>query len=221
MFKDKNKIDYSVYTVTDTDICPRGRLIATVSEAIRGGSGLIQLREKDITTREFYAEAMELKKICDAAGVPLLINDRIDIALAADADGVHLGQSDMPLIAARKLLGEDKIIGISAGNVEQAEEAVRGGADYLGSGAAFSTNTKKDANWIGAEGIKAIADYAHNNPYGRIPIVGIGGINLSNAAELSETGIDGVAVVSCIMGSDDPRGAAAELKKIVGGFRRR
>lgn len=196
---------YSVYLVTDTDMCPRENLIRVVDEAIRGGVTLVQLREKDISTREFYAEAMALKTLCAAKNIPLIINDRIDIALAADTDGVHIGQSDMPLDAARRLLGKDKLIGLSAGSVSEALEAERGGADYLGVGAVFHTSTKKDANDVGIDMLREVR--AATN----IPMVGIGGINTENIERLYGTGIDGVSVVSCIMASEDPFSAARTL----------
>lgn len=204
-----SKIDYSTYLVTDTDMCPREKLIDVVGEAIRGGVTLIQLREKEISTREFYNEAVLLKELCKKNGVPLIINDRLDIALAVDADGIHVGQSDMPIEVIRRILGRDKIIGLSAGNVHDAEEAVKGGADYLGVGAVFRTATKKDANDVGIEMLEKVRVAV------KIPIVGIGGINSNNIEKLYGTGIDGVAVVSCIMASDDPYNAAKQLAEKV------
>lgn len=204
-----NKIDYNTYLVTDTDMCPRENLIDVVSEAIRGGVTLVQLREKEISTREFYSEAVLLKELCKRHGVPLIINDRLDIALAVDADGVHIGQSDMPIDVVRRILGNDKIIGLSAGNVPDAEEAVKGGADYLGVGAVFHTSTKSDACDVGIEMLKKVRSAV------KIPIVGIGGINADNIENLYGTGIDGVAVVSCIMASDDPYNAAKQLAEKV------
>lgn len=204
-----SKIDYSTYLVTDTDMCPREKLIDVVGGAIRGGVTLIQLREKEISTREFYNEAVLLKELCKKNGVPLIINDRLDIALAVDADGIHVGQSDMPIEVIRRILGRDKIIGLSAGNVHDAEEAVKGGADYLGVGAVFRTATKKDANDVGIEMLEKVRAAV------KIPIVGIGGINSNNIEKLYGTGIDGVAVVSCIMASDDPYNAAKQLAEKV------
>ncbi len=200
-----NNIDYSTYLVTDTDMCPREKLADVVGEAIRGGVTLVQLREKDISTRDFYNEAVLLKELCSKSGVPLIINDRLDIALAVDADGIHIGQSDMPVSVVRRILGKEKIIGLSAGSVEEAEEAVRGGADYLGVGAVFHTSTKSDANDVGIEMLKKVRSAV------KIPIVGIGGINADNIEQLYGTGIEGVAVVSCIMASGDPYSAAKQL----------
>ena len=204
-----NNIDYSTYLVTDTDMCPRENLIQVVGEAVRGGVTLIQLREKNISTRDFYNEALALKELCLKNNVPLIINDRLDIALAVDADGIHVGQSDMPVSVVRRILGNDKIIGLSAGSVKQAEEAVKDGADYLGVGAVFHTSTKSDANDVGIEMLKKVRSSV------KIPIVGIGGINADNIEELYGTGIDGVAVVSCIMASSDPYAAAKRLAEKV------
>ncbi len=186
-------------------MCPREKLADVVGEAIRGGVTLVQLREKDISTRDFYNEAVLLKELCSKGGVPLIINDRLDIALAVDADGIHIGQSDMPVSVVRRILGKEKIIGLSAGSVEEAEEAVRGGADYLGVGAVFHTSTKSDANDVGIEMLKKVRSAV------KIPIVGIGGINADNIEQLYGTGIEGVAVVSCIMASGDPYSAAKQL----------
>lgn len=204
-----NKIDYSTYLVTDTDMCPREKLEEVVGEAIRGGVTLVQLREKEISTRDFYNEAVALKELCSKNNVPLIINDRLDIALAVDADGIHIGQSDMPISVVRQIFGDDKIIGLSAGSVAQAEEAVRDGADYLGVGAVFHTATKKDASDVGIEILKKVRSAVD------IPIVGIGGINSDNIEKLYGAGIDGVAVVSCIMASDDPYSAAKQLAEKV------
>ncbi len=203
----KNKIDYSVYLVTDTGMCPRENLLDVCEKAIDGGATLIQLREKDISSRAFFEEAAALKKLCESRNVPLLINDRADIALAADADGIHIGQSDIPIDAARRILGDDKIIGVSAGTVEEALEAEKSGADYLGVGAVFPTATKDDAENVGIDTLRKVRGAV------KIPIVGIGGINTENIEKLNGTGIDGVAVVSCIMAAGDPKAAAAELKE--------
>lgn len=139
----------------------------------------------------------------------MLINDRIDIALAVDADGIHIGQSDMPLNVSRKILGPSKIIGLSVGNVNQAVEAVSDGADYLGVGAVFPTSTKKDASNVGIDMLKQVRKSVD------IPIVGIGGINPDNISQLYGSGIEGVAVVSCIMGSDDPYAVSKQLSKMI------
>ena len=203
----KQKPNYRLYLVTDAEICPRENLLDVCEKAIDGGVSIIQLREKDISSREFYNEAAALKTLCTAKNVPLIINDRLDIALAVDADGIHIGQSDMPLAAARRILGSGKIIGVSAGNVSEALDAEHGGADYLGVGAVFPTGTKKDAENIGIDMLKQVTAAAS------IPIVGIGGINHENINLLRGSGIDGVAVVSCIMGSKDPYSAAETLRE--------
>ena len=198
-----DKVNYGLYLVTDTNICPREKLLSVTESAIKGGVTLVQLREKDISTREFFAEASELKKLCKHYDVPLLINDRIDIALAVDADGIHIGQSDMPLKVSRR------IIGLSAGNVNQAVEALNDGADYLGVGAVFPTSTKKDASNVGIDMLKQVRKSVD------IPIVGIGGINPENISQLYGSGIEGVAVVSCIMGSENPYAVSKQLSQMV------
>lgn len=204
-----SNINYGTYLVTDTDMCPREKLASVVTEAIKGGVTIVQLREKEISTRDFYNEALEVKKICAEYNLPLIINDRLDIALAVDADGIHVGQSDMPIDVIRRILGDDKLIGLSAGNVEEALEAVKMGADYLGVGAVFHTDTKKDAVDVGINMLKSVRDSVD------IPMVGIGGINLDNIDKIYGLGIDGVAVVSCIMASDDPYKAAYTLSEKV------
>lgn len=204
-----NKPDYSLYLVTDTDMCKRENLLDVTEKAIKGGVTMVQLREKDISSREFYTEAIEMKKLCQRYSVPLIINDRMDIALAADADGLHIGQSDIPIDAARKVMGENKIIGVSAGNVTEAKTAVSGRADYLGVGAVFHTDTKKDAVDVGLNMLRKVRESVD------IPLLAIGGINHSNIDLLKNSGIDGVAVVSCIMASDDPYAAAVKLSKKV------
>ncbi len=201
--------DLSVYLVTDTDMCPRENLLDVCEKAVLGGATLIQLREKNISSRLFYEEAVALKQLCSKLNVPLLINDRLDIALASGADGVHIGQSDLPIEAVRGLLGNDRIIGVSAGCVKEAVNAEKRGADYLGVGAVFPTSTKDDAENVGIDMLRKVRSAV------KIPIVGIGGINTENIEKLKGTGIDGVAVVSCIMASDDPKAAAAELKEKV------
>lgn len=206
---DKKNIDYSLYLVTDTDLCPREDLLDTVLNAINGGVSLVQLREKDISSREFYNEALAIKKITDAKAVPLIINDRLDIALAIDADGLHIGQTDLPASVARRILGNDKILGLSASNVAEAEKAVLDGADYLGVGAVFPTTTKKDAHDVGVEMLKDVRKII------KVPIVGIGGINVENLPQIYGTHIDGISVISAIMGKSDPYSASKQLKEMV------
>ncbi|WP_294184490.1 thiamine phosphate synthase [uncultured Clostridium sp.] len=202
------EINYSLYLVTDRNLLKNTNLPKAVEEAILGGVTLVQLREKSASTREFYKLALEVKKVTSHYKVPLIINDRLDIAQAVDADGVHLGQSDMPLTMARKILGKGKIIGISAGTVEEAVEAEKNGADYLGIGSVFFTKTKKDIDTpIGIEGLRKI--YSSVN----IPAVAIGGIDEHNFRDVLSTGVDGISVISAILGKDDIKSAAQSLVK--------
>ena len=165
----------------------------SVEHSIIGGATIIQLREKNTSTRDFLQKAIKIKQICDKYEVPLIINDRIDIALAVDSAGVHLGQDDMPIQIARKILGKDKIIGISTGNLRQAQEAQKNGADYVGVGAMYSTSTKKDADLTTIKELKQIRENVN------IPIVVIGGINENTIADFKGIGIDGLAIVSAIL----------------------
>ncbi len=195
-----------LHLVTDRSLS-RGRTLAeVVAEAVAGGVTCVQLREKFCSTREFLDEALLLKELLQPLGVPLIINDRVDIALAVRADGVHLGQTDMPLGYARRLLGPDCMIGVSAESVDDAVEAEQQGADYIGISPVFSTPTKTDtAPALGLEGIRQIRKLV------RIPLVGIGGINQTNARQVLAAGANGIAVVSAIMAADSPQLAAAAL----------
>ena len=152
----KKKIDYSVYLVTDRDLMSTETLEEAVEQAIKGGCTLIQLREKNCSSLDFYNTAVNVKKITDKYNIPLLINDRLDIAQAVDAAGVHIGQSDLPLTIVRNILGNDKIIGVSAGNLEEALIAEKNGADYIGVGAVYATGSKKDATAVTMEEVKKI-----------------------------------------------------------------
>ncbi|WP_333861653.1 thiamine phosphate synthase [Clostridium sp.] len=202
------ELDYSLYLVTDRNILKGRPLHEAVEQAILGGVTLVQLREKDASTREFYKQAVEVKKITESYNIPLIINDRLDIAQAVDAEGVHFGQSDMPLIAARNILGKNKIIGISVGNIEEAVEAEKNSADYVGIGTIFFTGTKKDIELpIGIQGLKKIYDNIN------IPAVAIGGINENNFKEVLSTGIEGISVVSAILGKNNIKDAAEALHK--------
>ena len=204
-----NNIDYSVYLVTDRDLLKGRNLTEVIEEAILGGTSIVQLREKCASSLEFYEIAKEVKKVTDKYNVPLIINDRIDIALAIDASGVHLGQSDIPCSIARKILPKGKIIGVSAHNLKEAEKALKDGADYLGCGAVFNTSTKKDVTTLSYEGLKEITDNIN------IPVVAIGGINENNIMTLKGSGINGVAVVSSIIGKENVKGASEKLKELV------
>ncbi len=199
-------IDYTLYLVTDRELMSCPTVEESVERAIAGGASVVQLREKNCTSREFYELALRVKKITAVLGVPLIINDRIDICLAADADGVHLGQKDMPCFAARKILGRDKIIGVSAALPEEARRAELDGADYLGVGAVFATSTKSDTRPVTPELIRQIRAAVN------IPFVAIGGINKNNISQLYGLGINGAAVVSAVVAQNDIEAAAREMR---------
>lgn len=204
----KAQPDYSIYLVTD-DGCLQGRaLIDCVREALDGGVTLVQYRAKTASSAEMYAEALQLKALCDSFNVPLIINDRLDIAMAAGAAGVHLGQDDLPCAAARKLLGEDYIIGVSAHNPAEAKTALQSGADYLGCGAVFGTATKADVKKLGTEGLTAICREKG------LPVVGIGGVTADNYREVRAAGADGAAIVSGILAQPDIRATVRAIAKI-------
>jgi thiamine-phosphate pyrophosphorylase len=205
----KNNIDYTLYLVTDRDMLRNIDISAAVEEAIKGGVTLIQLREKSLTSMEFYKTAVKIKEITDKYNVPLIINDRLDIALAVDSAGLHVGQKDMPADVARKLLGNDKILGVSAATLEEAKKAESDGADYIGVGAIFTTNTKNDARAVSIELLKEIKESIN------VPVVAIGGINEENICLLKPTNIDGVAVVSVILGKDNIKSSTIKFKKML------
>lgn len=203
-------IDYSVYLVTDQFNLSADEFLNVIEEAVKGKTTIVQLREKDSDTREFYELALKVKAITDKYDVPLIINDRLDIAQAVDCAGVHLGQSDMPCTVAREILGDDKIIGISATTYDEAIQAQSDGADYLGVGGIYPTNTKKDA------GISTHEDLLKIKEDINIPTVAIGGIKEDNAGEIVKRyGFDGVAVVSAIMLSDNPKKTSENFSRIV------
>lgn len=204
----KAQPDYSIYLVTD-DGCLQGRaLIDCVREALEGGVTLVQYRAKTASSAEMYAEALQLKALCDSFKVPLIINDRLDIAMAVGAAGVHLGQDDLPCAAARKLLGEDYIIGVSAHNPAEAKAALQSGADYLGCGAVFGTATKADVKKLGTDGLAAICKAKG------LPVVGIGGVTADNYREVRAAGADGAAIVSGILAQPDIRATVEAIAKI-------
>lgn len=204
----KAQPDYSIYLVTD-DGCLQGRaLIDCVREALEGGVTLVQYRAKTASSAEMYAEALQLKALCDSFNVPLIINDRLDIAMAVGAAGVHLGQDDLPCAAARKLLGEDYIIGVSAHNPAEARAALQSGADYLGCGAVFGTATKADVQKLGTEGLAAICKAKG------LPVVGIGGVTADNYREVRAAGADGAAIVSGILAQPDIRATVRAIAKV-------
>lgn len=204
-----DKKDLLVYAVTDRHWLNGRTLYEVVKESLDGGVTFLQLREKDLDDENFLKEAIELKELCKEYKVPFVINDNVDIAIKMDADGVHVGQSDMEAGDVRAKLGPDKIIGVSAQTVEQAVLAEKRGADYLGVGAVFPTGSKDDAEDVSHETLKAICDAVS------IPVVAIGGITLENASQLKDSGICGVAVISAIYAQDDIRKASEDLKKVV------
>lgn len=198
-----------LYAITDRSWLNGDTLYYQVEKVLEGGATFLQLREKQLSDEEIIEEAFELKRLCEAYNVPLIINDSVDIALKTGADGVHLGQGDMKVEEARKLLGPDKIIGVSSHNVEEALEAERGGADYLGVGAVFVTDTKGDAKAIDHSIVKDICSAV------KIPVVAIGGISEKNVSELKGLGIDGVAVISALFAKENITKATRELKEIL------
>lgn len=204
----KAQPDYSIYLVTD-DGCLQGRaLIDCVREALEGGVTLVQYRAKTAASAEMYNEALQLKALCDSFNVPLIINDRLDIAMAVGAAGVHLGQDDLPCAAARNILGEDYIIGVSAHNPAEAKAALQSGADYLGCGAVFGTATKADVKKLGTDGLAAICKAKG------LPVVGIGGVTADNYREVRAAGADGAAIVSGILAQPDIRATVEAIAKV-------
>lgn len=202
--------DLSLYLVTDRSLSLGRSLEYLISEAAKGGVTMVQLREKDCSTLEFYQQAILLKECLRPYNIPLIINDRLDIALACDAEGLHIGQSDMPYAVARKWLGKDKIIGLSVECLQDAIDANLLDVDYIGISPVFGTPTKTDtAPPLGLEGIRKITKISKH------PAVGIGGINLSNAADIIEAGADGISVVSAIMLASDPKESALQLRGII------
>ena len=197
-----------VYAVTDRAWVGKMSLYEQVEASLQNGATCIQLREKELDDDSFLKEAIELATLCRRYGVPFIVNDNVEIAIACHADGVHVGQQDMNASDVRKKVGENMIIGVSAHTVEEAVEAVKQGADYLGLGAVFSTSTKTDADTMSYETLKAICDAVE------IPTVAIGGISAGNIMKLKGSGVDGVAVVSAIFGAPDPGSATARLAEL-------
>lgn len=200
-------LDLSLYLVTDKSDDVE-KFLKTIEEGIKGGVTVVQIREKTAETLDFYNLALKVKEITTKYDVPLIINDRVDIALAIDADGVHVGQSDMPCDVTRRLIGENKILGVSAATVDEAQKAEKDGADYIGTGAVFPTATKDDAPSVTKDELKEVVESID------IPVVAIGGINLENAHQLVDTGIAGLSVVSAIMSSENPKKSSEELLNI-------
>ncbi len=202
--------DCVLYLVTDRRLSRGRTTLEIVQAAVRGGVTCVQLREKNCSTREFVREALAVRDFLKASGVPLIINDRLDVAMAVGADGVHLGQTDMPLEMARAIVGDGMCIGISAESLENALVAERGGADYIGVSPIYDTPTKADtAPPLGLEGLRDIRAAVG------IPLVAIGGLKRDNAAEVVRSGADGIAVVSAIVAAEDPEKASRDLLKVI------
>lgn len=210
---EKSKIDYSIYLLTD-DACLLGRpLLECVEQALRAGVTLLQYRSKYKDGGAMYQEAMALKELCDRYDVPLIINDRVDVALAVGAAGVHVGQDDLPCSVVRQLVGSDFVIGVSAHNPEEARKAAADGADYLGCGAVFGTGTKAGVAKLGLERLRSIREAV------TLPMVGIGGVKADNYAEVLATGADGAAIISGILAADDISAEVAKFVQVRSSFR--
>ncbi|MGO8694341.1 MAG: thiamine phosphate synthase [Rectinemataceae bacterium] len=207
-------MDYSLYLVTDSSLSRGRSSLEVVDAAIRGGVTMVQYREKGATTRAMIEEARVLLELCRSRGVPFIVNDRADVALAVDADGLHVGQDDMPASLARRIIGNGRILGVSAGNIEEALRAAEDGADYIGASPVFSTPTKPDAlRPMGPEGLRALSRAV------ALPVVAIGGINAGSAAAVLGAGAAGLAVVSAIVSAENVEAAARALRKIIDGTR--
>lgn len=193
----KPVLDYRVYLVTDTVYFNDANIWNKMDAALRGGVTLVQYRDKTQESRILYERALKMKALCDKYNVPMLVDDRADIAFAVSAAGVHIGQSDLSAEVVRHMLGADAIIGVSAHNAEEALAAEAAGADYLGCGAVYPTGTKKDTSVIGVEGLQAIRAVT------KLPFVGIGGVTLANYRDVLNAGADGAAIVSAILSADD------------------
>ena len=202
------KPDYSLYLVTDRMLMRTKTLGEAVEQAVIGGCTMVQLREKEILSLDFYVLASEMKKITDRYGIPLIINDRMDIAMAVGAAGIHIGQKDIPADIARKVIGKDMLLGVSAVSAAEAVNAAKAGADYLGVGAMFPTRTKPDAGFVSMEELGRIRKAVD------IPIVVIGGISKENAMLFQPMGIDGLAVVSAVIAQPDIKKSAADLRSL-------
>lgn len=203
-----DKTAMRLYAVTDRAWVGEKTLYEQVEAAIRGGATCVQLREKQLDKAAFLEEARRIGALCKARGVPFIINDDLDIALACGADGVHVGQDDMPAAEVRRRAGRDLIVGVSAHNPEEARKAAADGADYLGAGAVFGTATKQNVTPLSHEGLKAICAAVD------IPVVAIGGIGADNLMQLKGTGVDGVAVVSALFGAKDIEASARHLRAL-------
>ena len=197
-----------LYAVTDRASTGKQTLYQQVEAALRGGVTCVQLREKDLDEALFLQEARELRGLCRQYKVPFIVNDNVDIAIACKADGVHVGQEDLAAGEVRRWIGDEMILGVSVHTVEEARQAVRDGADYLGLGAVFPTSTKTDADPMSREILRAICDAVD------VPVVAIGGINRDNLLRLAGSGVDGVALVSAIFSAEDVEGACRDLRAL-------
>ena len=206
------KIDYSIYLVTDEN-CLHGRqLLPCVDAALRGGVTLVQYRSKNADGGKMYSESLALKDLCDQYKVPLIINDRLDIAMAVGAAGVHVGQEDIPCTVARRILGADYVIGVSAHSVTEARQAMTDGADYLGCGAVFGSVTKHNVSNMGLANLAAIRKAVP------LPMVGIGGVNADNYKSVLQAGAEGAAIVSAILGAADIEAAVRRFVQVRNNF---
>ena len=206
----KKNIDLSLYFIADQALAHGRHLETIVNQAILGGVSAIQVRGKELSSRELTELARRIMSVGSKHGIPVIINDRVDVALAVNAQGVHLGQDDIPLLAARKILGTRKIIGISVHTIEEARKAEMGGADYAGVGTVFRTSSKKNIRGlIGIGGLSRLRSAV------KIPVVAIGGIDAANARRIMETGVDGIAVLSAIMNSGDPKRTCKQITRII------
>lgn len=206
----KHQVSYPLlYLVTDRDLAHGRPLVEVIAQAVEGGVNMVQIREKALSTRSFIEEALAIKEYLKPRGIPLIINDRVDVALAIEADGVHIGQTDMPYPLARKLLGPQAIIGLSVETYEEVLQAETLDVDYLGIGPVFPTSTKTDHkgfHW-GTEGLRWAREHSRHR------LVAIGGINETNALEVARTGVDGIAVVSAIVSAPDPKETSRRLRQ--------
>ena len=204
------KVNYSLYLVTDSALAMGRALPDVVRAAVDGGVTCVQVREKDVPSRAYIERLLLVRPLLRECSIPLFVNDRVDVALAVEADGVHLGQTDMPLVMARSIAADRLIVGVSCETVQDAIDAERGGADYVSVSPVFVTPTKTDtAPALGLDGVRAIRRAIH------LPVVAIGGISAANAADVIHAGADGICVVSAIVSAPDPRAAAAALREIV------
>ena len=202
-------VDYSLYLITDRELVGPKDFLTSVRRALEGGVTLLQVREKSASSRAFYDIGLKLKALAAEFAVPLIVNDRVDLALSLDADGVHIGQDDLPLGTVRRIIGKDKLLGYSVSNIEEAVYGEKRGADYLGAGPVYPTGSKPDARpAIGIEGLKAIRERVN------IPVVGIGGIGPANLNQVKGTGIAGISVISAVLSQPDPYRAAKELSNL-------